>query len=85
MKREMSNNIVPSLVNLPVELIYRILDQLDPFNILMSVRNVCTQLDQIIETAHAYQVKFAIRHGEDNVDSFTEDIRRDTFFGVSAE
>ena len=45
----MSNNIVPSLVNLPVELVYRILERLNPLTLLTSVRNVCTRLDQIIE------------------------------------
>jgi hypothetical protein len=65
LRRIMSKNIVPSLMNLPVEFIYRILDQLAPLDILMSVWNVCTQLDPIIETYHRYQVKFTIRHGED--------------------
>ena len=50
----MSNNIVPSLVNLPIELIYRILDGLGPLDILISVRNVCTRLDEIIETYQGY-------------------------------
>ena len=60
----MSNNIVPSIVNLPVELIYRILDCFDPVDILTSIRHVCTQLDQIIETYHGYQVNSTIRRRE---------------------
>ena len=74
--RIMSNNIVPSLLNLPVELIYRLLDRLNPLNILTSAWNVCTQLDQIIKTYSGYQVKFTIRHGED--------VRRD-LFSICAE
>jgi hypothetical protein len=75
---KMSNNTIPSIMNLPVELIYRILDRLDPLDILTSVGtgNVCTRLDQIIETSHPYQVKFTTRHGEE--------IRREPF-GISAE
>ena len=74
--RIMSNNIIPSLMNLPVEFIYRILDCLNPLDILISTWNVCRQLDQIIETYHAYQVNFTMRHGED--------VRR-YLFGICAE
>jgi hypothetical protein len=51
---------------------------------MKSVWNVCTKLNQIIETFHVYQVKFAIRHGEDDVDPFAEDVRRYPF-GICAE
>ena len=56
----MSNKIIPSLVTLPVELVYRILDHLEPFDILLSARNVCTRLNAITETYHRYQVNFII-------------------------
>ena len=40
----------PSLENLPVELIYHILDQLDTHTILASLRNVCSRLNSILRT-----------------------------------
>jgi hypothetical protein len=52
----MSNQAPASLRSLPVELVYRILDNLDELTILFTVRNVCTQLRQIIDTYHPYQV-----------------------------
>jgi hypothetical protein len=58
----MSNKIIPSLINLPVELIYRILDNLEPFDILVSVRDVCTRLNTITETYHRYKVKGVVRN-----------------------
>lgn len=45
-------------VTLPMELVYRICDQLDPFDILMSVRDVCTRWNGIIDTYCPYQVIF---------------------------
>jgi hypothetical protein len=62
----MSNIIIASFANLPIELIYRILDQLDPLNILISVHGVCTQFDQIIDTYDPYQVNFTIMHAKDS-------------------
>ncbi|CAF4428045.1 unnamed protein product, partial [Rotaria magnacalcarata] len=44
-----------SLVSLPIELVYRILDNLDDLTILMSLRNVCSRLNLIIDTYHRYQ------------------------------
>ena len=53
----MSNNkITPSLLKLTVELVYRILDNLDQLTILLSLRNVCTRLNVITDTYHRYQV-----------------------------
>jgi hypothetical protein len=52
----MWNSTIPSLTNLPIEIIYRIFDHLDSSELLISVRDVCTQLDQITETYHRYQV-----------------------------
>jgi len=45
-----------SLATLPVELIYRILDNLDELTILLSVRDVCTRLNAITDTYYRYQV-----------------------------
>jgi hypothetical protein len=50
------NNMAPSLHSLPVELVYRILDNLDDKTILISCRDVCTRLNEITDTYHRYQV-----------------------------
>jgi hypothetical protein len=46
-----------SLLTLPVETVYRILDNLDELTILCSVRDVCTRLNLITDTYHRYKVK----------------------------
>ncbi len=45
-----------SLHTLSVEMVYRILDDLDSFTIMVSCRNVCKKVDDIIDTYHQYQV-----------------------------
>ena len=52
----MPGNNIASLVTLPVELIYRILDHLAPKDIFLSVRNVCERLNSITDVYHPYQV-----------------------------
>ena len=52
----MADSITPSLITLPIELVYRTLDHLDPVEILLSVRDVCTRLNAIIGTYQPYQV-----------------------------
>jgi hypothetical protein len=47
-----------SLHTIPVELVYRILDNLEELTILLSLRNVCTRLNAITDTYHRYQVSF---------------------------
>ncbi len=54
----MSNKITLSLITLPVELVYRILDKLDDFTIFCSMQNVCTRINAIVNTYHRYQVNF---------------------------
>jgi hypothetical protein len=54
----MSGKVVPSLLTLPVEIVYRILDNLNELDILLSVRDVCTRLNAITDTYHRYQVNF---------------------------
>jgi hypothetical protein len=56
----MANKVYPSLITLPVELIYRILDNLDLLAILLSFRNVCKRLDAIIDAYQPYQVCFCV-------------------------
>ncbi len=48
-----------SLHTLPVDLVYRILDNLREKAIFLSMRNVCKRLNTIIDTYHRYQVKFS--------------------------
>lgn len=48
--------MISSLQNLPIELVYRILDHLDQSVIIFSCRDVCTRLDAIIDTYRRYQV-----------------------------
>ncbi len=50
--------MIPSLHTLPVELVYRILDNLDELTILLSCRNVCERLNAITDTYYRYQVFF---------------------------
>lgn len=40
---------------IPVEFVYGILDELDDFDVLCSMRNVCIRLDKIIESYPRYQ------------------------------
>ncbi len=50
------NNMSLSLHTLPVELVYRILDNLSNKTIFMSCYNVCTRLNDIMKAYHRYQV-----------------------------
>jgi hypothetical protein len=54
----MSTQMTLSLHTLPVELVYRILDNLDDKTIFMSCSNVCARLNAITGTYHRYQVTF---------------------------
>lgn len=44
-------------VTLPIELIYRILDQQSDGTLFLSMQNVCRRFNQILRTYHRYQVK----------------------------
>ncbi|CAM4831650.1 unnamed protein product, partial [Rotaria magnacalcarata] len=49
-------NCVPAcFLTLPVEIVYRILDNLDNLTLLCATRNVCQRLNMITETYHRYQ------------------------------
>ena len=52
--------ISPSLVTIPVELVYRILDHICPQQIMLSLRGVCQRLNDITDTYAPYRVKFNI-------------------------
>ncbi len=53
-----SNNMPVSLHTLPVELVYRILDNLGDVTLFVACRNVCTRLNDITDSYHRYQVIF---------------------------
>ena len=55
---KMPDNNIASLIALPIELIYRILDHLTPHDILLSVSNVCERLNSITDFYDRYQVNF---------------------------
>jgi hypothetical protein len=46
-----------ALYTIPVELVYRILDNLDTLTIVLSCRNVCTRLNAITDSYCRYKVK----------------------------
>ncbi len=50
--------MTPSLLTLPVEMIYRILDNLDNKTIILSCRDVCERLNTIVDSYRRYQVIF---------------------------
>ncbi len=54
--RFMSDKMILSLLILPVELVYRILDNLNDLNIVYSMRNICTRINTIVDSYHRYQV-----------------------------
>jgi hypothetical protein len=56
----MSKKIILSLLTLPVELVYRILDKMDDWTMLCSMQNVCTQINTIVDTYHRYQVNISV-------------------------
>ncbi|CAF1079547.1 unnamed protein product [Rotaria sordida] len=51
----MTKMIIPCLHTLPVEHVYRILDNLHQLEILFSFYDVCTRLNAIISTYHRYK------------------------------
>ena len=51
-----SQSLYPSLHTLPIESVCRILDHLAPFDILVSMRNVCSRLNAITDTYKPYTV-----------------------------
>jgi hypothetical protein len=52
----MSGKMSLMLHTLPVEIVYRILDNLSILSILCSMRNVCTRLNAITDSYQRYQV-----------------------------
>ncbi|CAF3086867.1 unnamed protein product, partial [Rotaria sp. Silwood2] len=44
-----------TILTIPVDIVYRILDKLDDLTIILSARNVCERLNIITDTYHRYQ------------------------------
>jgi hypothetical protein len=44
-----------SLHTLPVEIIYNIMDKMDELNIILSLRNVCSRLNLVIDSYKRYE------------------------------
>ena len=58
---KMSQTIItPSLLSLPIKLIYQILDRLGHKGLFFSVRSVCQRLDAITDIYYPYQVSFTL-------------------------
>ena len=55
----MSGNVLVSLTNLSVEILYRIFDESDGVTIFLSVRDVCQQFRAAIDTYHRYELDMA--------------------------
>ncbi|CAF4257166.1 unnamed protein product, partial [Rotaria sp. Silwood2] len=51
----MCDRIPATLLTIPVDIVYRILDKLSDLTIIVSVRNVCERLNVISDTYHRYQ------------------------------
>jgi hypothetical protein len=52
----MSDKTIYSFHTLPVEIVYRILDNLNVMAIVFSARDVCSRLNEIIDNYHQYKV-----------------------------
>ena len=63
----MSRNTNQTLLSLPIEVIHRILDHLDAFDILISLHGVCAHLDAIIDNHVPYQVTVAFVSKHDRI------------------
>lgn len=60
----MSQKIPSSLLELPVELVYYILREIDVISILFSLRNVCTRLNAITDSYYRYQVTLKFKNND---------------------
>lgn len=49
-------SLVPTLLTVPIEIVYRILDHLDDYALFCCAQNVCTHLNDIINTYNRYNV-----------------------------
>lgn len=54
----MVQGVIPSLLTIPIENVYRIFDHLDPLTIITSLCNTCLHLNRIIDTYEPYKVNY---------------------------
>ncbi|CAF1303778.1 unnamed protein product [Rotaria sp. Silwood1] len=64
----MAEKIKPSLYTLPTELIYRILNYLDDFNLFCTMRNVCTRINTIMDSYRRYKTVITLDIGVNQID-----------------
>ncbi len=53
----MADQLKPSLLTVPIELLYRIFNYLDDFHIFCTMRNICTHMNTIIDDYRRYKVE----------------------------
>ena len=53
----MSTRIISSLLELPIEIIYHMLDNLDHYTLFCAATNVSVRLNRILDTYDRYQVR----------------------------
>jgi hypothetical protein len=58
----MSDKSISFLLTQSIELVYRILDHLDELTILLSVRDICTQLNVINDAYRRYKVNYTFKY-----------------------
>ena len=63
----MANDRITSLNMLPIELVYRIVDHLNHFEMVFAVRNICTRLNELVNTYHRYQVSIILASSSSTV------------------
>ncbi|CAF1302080.1 unnamed protein product [Rotaria sp. Silwood1] len=63
----MAEKIKPSLYTLPTELIYRILNYLDDFNLFCTMRNVCTRINTIMDSYRRYKTLTTLYIAENQI------------------
>jgi hypothetical protein len=71
----MSISPIPSILTLPAELLYCILDRLNAKDILFSFRNVCTHFHAITSTYNRYKIQFTSTSSKDDIHRMCQIIR----------
>ncbi|CAF2163993.1 unnamed protein product, partial [Rotaria magnacalcarata] len=79
----MSEKVSWSLLTLPIDIIYRILYQIDNFTIFCSIRGVCARVNAILVTYYRYQnlTTLVLKHyriGNEDVQRLSTALKNDT-------
>ena len=80
----MADKVNPSFDVLPAELVHRILNFLDDFNIFYTMRNVCQHLDTIVDGYRRYQVNTHVLKSKDPLANLALGHRRESEFVPSS-